>query len=157
MPNQKYPDIVRVALLDKNGEDNQLKVLLVQRSAEEVHHPNKYELPGGNRKLNEYPEETAVRELWEETGITAVVSKKFVIKNQGVRARSGEVDGYTQWLYVTNTFSGTPTPNRGQPEKNEVQAVAWVPLEEILTAWDITSLTRRFLNHKIFRQYTTNS
>lgn len=57
--------IAKTALFDSKGN-----VLLLIRSDTDKHRPGGYDLPGGNIDPNESYDEAAIREAYEESGIT---------------------------------------------------------------------------------------
>ena len=66
------------------------RVLLLRRS-QAIHRPGLWNLPGGRRDPGEVPEETAVREAWEEAGLVApeprylvTLDKRYVLYLQPV-------------------------------------------------------------------------
>ncbi|MBM0280052.1 NUDIX hydrolase [Micromonospora tarensis] len=58
--------IACVVLVDSEG-----RLLLQLRDGAAMYHPNMWGLPGGHGEPGETPEQTAERELWEETGLAA--------------------------------------------------------------------------------------
>lgn len=53
------------------AEKNELFVCLIKRPSNMKHHAGQVALPGGRHEPGETPLETALRETWEEIGITA--------------------------------------------------------------------------------------
>ena len=62
------PSAVLVPLMEVNG---QLCLLFTQRALHMKHQPGDYCFPGGHHEADETPQETALREVWEEIGIPA--------------------------------------------------------------------------------------
>lgn len=72
-------------------------------------------VPGGARDSHESPEQAAVRETWEETGIPAAA----------VRAFDELVDDHGGWSYTT-VVADLVTPTTLVPQE-ESQELRWVP------------------------------
>ena len=67
--------ISAIALIDKDG-----KLLIQKRSANKKNEPNKWDLSGaGHIDIDETPEQAAVRELFEETGIKVEIEELKLI------------------------------------------------------------------------------
>ncbi|NOR83711.1 MAG: NUDIX domain-containing protein [Ardenticatenales bacterium] len=100
---------------------NDGQVLLLHRNKE----PNKglWVAPGGKMRFDESPEECAVRELWEETGLRA---RALELEFRGLITEISPRADY-QWLifiFLTRQFSGVLTDC---PEGK----LAWVPIQEV--------------------------
>ncbi|AYQ31183.1 NUDIX hydrolase [Runella sp. SP2] len=57
------------------------KILLVQRSLQQEFLPGYFEFPGGKVDFGEHPEESVVRELKEETGLSVKPSHIFTCRS----------------------------------------------------------------------------
>lgn len=66
--NTDYRHAAVLALFAEN-QDHEIDVFLVQRSPDLEYHPGQIALPGGGLDLGETPEQAAVRETHEETGV----------------------------------------------------------------------------------------
>ena len=84
-----------------------------------------YELPGGGIEEGETPEDAAIRELFEETGI----------KGEVVRLASKYYNGFAEeynYSFLVKMVEGNLTQQYNiEGEKNYIQAVEWKKLSEI--------------------------
>lgn len=108
----KWADVGRQAscMLIFNEE---MQILAVSRK----NNPDDFGLPGGKVDAGETPEEAAVRELAEETGLMADINSlvRFFVADDGE--------------YVTYTFIGKVN---GEVDTGEAGVVKWVSPEELL-------------------------
>lgn len=109
-----------------NPTDN--KILL-------CHHQrfNRWVQPGGHIETNELPEETALRETYEETGIRVkLIGERFpreddFIRPLGIQKNRGK-DGS---LHVDITYVGIPICQDNVIEDEEIDRCAWFSLDEL--------------------------
>lgn len=109
------------------------KILGVSRKDD----PNKWGLPGGKSEPNESPEDTAVREAKEETGLDVYDLELIFIR---------DVPGLDD--YRTYTFSAQYKKEQkiGSTSEEETGRVRWLTEEELL-AGPFAAYNRRLLNH----------
>ena len=94
------------------------KILLGHRAVTRAFYPNVWDVFGGHVEPGEQHDQTLVRELQEELGITAT-TWKFV---ETISLPSeGQSDPVTVHLYLVTAWTGTPT-NR---QHEEHSAIAW--------------------------------
>ena len=86
-----------------------------------------WSLPKGHIEAGETPEEAAIREVAEETGITSEISRELGVIDFWFMA-GGKRIHKTVHHYLFKEVSGTLTP-----QESEVDEVRWFPLEEIVT------------------------
>jgi len=87
-----------------------------------VKHPQRgWELPGGLCETNESPEHTLMRELAEETGLSAVFKRWN---------RDYYPDGLVGWVEVEDTRTWWNSSDE------KVSEVRWWPNNPIMTHWD---------------------
>ncbi|CAN1522609.1 COG1051 ADP-ribose pyrophosphatase [Flavobacteriaceae bacterium] len=95
---------------NKNGE-----VLFIFRNG-------KWDLPKGGTEKGELIEDTAMREVEEETGVNGLTVGKKLQKTYHVFKRNGKYKlKITHWFEMHSTFEGTP---EGQLEEG-IEKVAW--------------------------------
>lgn len=85
-----------------------------------------WSLPKGHIEEGETPEEAAIREVAEETGITSEISRELGVIDFWFMA-GGKRIHKTVHHYLFKEISGTLTP-----QESEVDEARWFPLEEIV-------------------------
>lgn len=101
----------------------QLQILMIEDRY------GKWTLPKGKQEAGETLRETALREIWEETGIKGSVVTPITIihyqfkKSEGTRHVDKEVH-----YYLVQALSGTE-----KPQLEEINRVQWFPTD---VAWD---------------------
>ena len=93
----------------------------------------KWDLPKGGTEKNETMEETAMREVEEETGVNGLSIVKKLPKTYHVFKRNGRYKlKQTYWFEMISDFEGTP---EGQIEEG-IEKVAWIKPKDIPTVLD---------------------
>lgn len=88
----------------------------------------KWDLPKGGTEKNETMEETAMREVEEETGVNGLSIVKKLPKTYHVFKRNGRYKlKQTYWFEMKSDFDGTP---QGQIEEG-IEKVAWINIKDI--------------------------
>jgi len=88
----------------------------------------KWDLPKGGTEKNETMEETAIREVEEETGVSGLKITNKLQKTYHVFKRNGRYKlKVTYWYEMQTKFSGTP---QGQEEEG-IEKVAWIDPKDI--------------------------
>ncbi|MBD3723477.1 MAG: NUDIX domain-containing protein [Flavobacteriaceae bacterium] len=88
----------------------------------------KWDLPKGGTEKKETMEETAMREVEEETGVSGLKIVKKLTKTYHVFKRNGRYKlKQTYWFEMKTNFEGTP---EGQIEEG-IEKVAWIKPSEI--------------------------
>ena len=91
----------------------------------------KWDLPKGGIEKNETIEETSIREVEEETGVSGLEIVKKLQKTYHVFKRNGKYKlKITHWFEMKTDFEGVPV---GQAEEG-IEQVAWLNKEQIREA-----------------------
>jgi 8-oxo-dGTP pyrophosphatase MutT (NUDIX family) len=100
-------------------KDNQLRIQMIQDRY------GKITMAKGKMEPGETIEQTALREVWEETGITGSIQEPIeIIKYQYSKPDSGVIDKEVHY-YLIEAASGEL-----QPQVEEIRGVEWMdPLE----------------------------
>ncbi len=95
---------------------------------------NKWVQPGGHIEEDETPEETAVREVFEETGIKVkLVGEHFPREDDFIRPLGIQKNRNKQGdLHIDITYLGVPVSYSGQrPQEDEVNKIGWFTRDEL--------------------------
>ena len=109
-----------MALVVRNG-----KILMIHTYR---FHRYIYELPGGGIEAGETPEETAVRELWEECGLTGTVVRPLNVLHRS--------NGNREYVFLVEVPADQePTvgydPEITEGKEQAIKAVCWKSLSEL--------------------------
>ncbi|VXB87995.1 NUDIX hydrolase [Flavobacterium sp. 9AF] len=93
-----------------------------------IYRNGKWDLPKGGTEKNETMEETAMREVEEETGVTGLSISKKLQKTYHVFKRNGRYKlKQTYWYEMKSTFKGKP---KGQLDEG-IEKVEWIHPSDI--------------------------
>jgi len=108
---------------------NSQNEIFITRRAADAHMANKLEFPGGKIESGETPEQALVRELQEETGITATRYARFETLAYQFPDRH-----ITLWFFLVEGWEGEPWGKEGQPgywiAQHELMAADFPPANE---------------------------
>lgn len=118
--------------------------------ATKYNEPNKkagyYEIPGGKIEAGELPEQTAIREMQEETGI--IVKK---LKNKGNLIIEYPDRKFEFVVFLANTY-------QGEPKQFEDNTSEWLDINELLKKEKILAsiqlLQKEYINGLVNENYT---
>lgn len=130
-------------------DPNNKKILLVKHKEFK-----KWVQPGGHLEYNETPEETAVREVYEETGIKVkILGDRFPREDDFIRPlgiQCNRKDGYMQ---IDVLYYGVPIGNIDPVvDDEETIAAKWFSREELdeLNVFEDIKITMDYLINQVF-------
>lgn len=117
IPGMKHSSV----LLLLSEIDDELTVLLIKRPSSMKYHAGQIALPGGKMEENESAVETALRETWEETGISP----------ENIEILGGLSDLYVQVskFMIHPVVGWTPDFDRIVINRHEVEKVVFFPIK----------------------------
>ncbi len=101
-------------------------MLLALRSAERAFYPGVWDLVGGHSAPGEAPDDTLVREVREETGVTPIAFEEVAVLEEPNPAEHGDARYH---VFVVTGWAGREPRLQG-PEHSELR---WVNLDQALT------------------------
>jgi len=99
------------------------RLLLGKRASDRPFYPGVWDIIGGHCKEDESLEQTLIRELKEEIGVTPVTFK-HIQKTHLILPESTTI--YEQHVYLVNKWTGSPY-NRSETEHSEI---AWFSIDD---------------------------
>ena len=109
--------------------DHYNRILILQRGPTATIMPYKWNLPGGFIESHETPEQAAIRETYEETGLRTQ-DLEFIERKPGKYG--------AMYIFYTNTWHGKVKIN------HEHVDYTWMPLDAILQ-WDLVGIQKNAL------------
>ncbi|SEF66878.1 8-oxo-dGTP diphosphatase [Eubacterium ruminantium] len=120
----------------QKGSYDSWDVLLQKRSANKDSNPGCYDISSaGHISAGKEPLPSAVRELGEELGIKAV-PEDFLYVGSRIKKSNKEfygkpfIDNQLSYVYI---YKGEVEADKLKLQESEVEAVVWMPLDEVLT------------------------
>ena len=106
--------VCALGILFKNG-----KILLGKRSKHRRSYPNVWDMIGGHCETGETPEQTLIRELQEEIGVTPTVFEQ-------IETLLDPNNGETYHVFVVTDWIGKPT----HLQSEEHSQIGWFAIDE---------------------------
>ena len=104
--------------------NSQQKFLIVKRAANDTY-PNMWEFPGGTSEFGEHPEDSVIREIFEETGLVIIPEYPVVVNSYKSKSKSDPVNVEIFYISSLTPLDQTVTLS------NEHSDYAWIELEKI--------------------------
>lgn len=113
--------LAALIILERDG-----KILLTRRH-NTGYADGQYQIPSGHVEVNEYPIETAMREVKEEVGID-IELKDLELIHTSYRINQIDSGGdYVDFFFKANSWSGKPT----NTEPQKCDEIIWVPINKL--------------------------
>ena len=117
---------VVTGVLVKNTDD---KFLLVKKSGNRGPYAGAYLTPGGGVEDGESVDQAALRELYEETGVTVRNLKRVWFDDDITEDWQGIKKHFIGLLYTADYVSGDLKPTEGNDD--DFEAVGWFSIQEL--------------------------
>lgn len=112
-----------------------------------IYRRNKWDLPKGKLEKGESPEECAMREIEEETGIGQLTLKEKTGTTYHIYEEDGkQILKENHWFYFTTKSHQQPVPQT----EEEITEAKWFPTRDIKVPMDNTYPAIREIMHEFF-------
>ncbi|GLY53066.1 NUDIX hydrolase [Lentzea sp. NBRC 102530] len=105
-------------------------LLMVRKSTEDPHNPNRWELPGGRMKAHESVDEHLCREVWEEVGLEVAPGRPLSVWSWTMDGVNGVVT-VVAVARVCEVVAGKITADHRDVD-DHLAEIEWVPLGSVL-------------------------
>jgi len=110
------------------------KILLIKKSADDPHQPNKWEVPGGRMDFGEEVDAHIKREVLEEVGIVINPLEPFHIWQWQLQNKSKEDEQINIQIVAVTRICETDSEEfnaKGQVEDDFIGKIKWVPINDM--------------------------
>lgn len=126
---------------------NGKQLLLVKKSADDPHHPNEWEIPGGRMEFGENLEEHLKREIMEEVGLEIEIGIPFGMWTWIMTKGNDEIQVIAV-ASVCTVVNGSVT-DQNQVDDDFLSQIQWVDYDKVLDLPiipDVYPLIKRFIS-----------
>ncbi len=123
--HKKLPLVIAAGGLVKNREEEYLF----------IHRNGKWDLPKGKAEKNESVEETAIREVEEETGVQSLAIEKYIAPTYHIFSRNDKLRlKLTHWYAMRTDYTGVLTPQT----KEGIDQAVWLNQEQAMQSLEMS-------------------
>ena len=131
---------------------NDGKLLLVKKSADDPHHPNEWEVPGGRMEFGEKLDDHIKREVKEEVGIDIIPGEPFAMWTWIMEKKGENGESLKQQVVAVGSYCQAVNYNidsSNRVEDDYLSDTEWVPLNKVFDYKlipDIIPAMRKFVD-----------
>ena len=110
------------------------KILLIRKSADDPHHPNKWEVPGGRMEFGEDVDEHIKREVFEEVGIRIKPLEPFFLWQWQLQKKTKNGEAICMQIVAAARICEADTTEfcaRGQAADDYIDKIEWAAIGDI--------------------------
>jgi len=109
-------------------KDNRL--LMIRKSKDEHPNPLKWDVPGGRIEYGEEINDSLVREIYEETGLRAIIGRPYYLRQWFIARESLEMQ--VIGVYRACACYDAIMTNANSTETEQIELIEWIPLDKVL-------------------------